>query len=219
MSNENITYLGIGRIKDQALIASAFDRISGAEKTEIETAFAHFLMDTVSRFGPGSREKRSFGGLGNTMFLLADKQLCCLYAAAVRGNKYPDRVAYAMLEEVIRVVGEQTGGQDMSRVEPGRLSKPLRKPLKDLMDKYDKPANVDKTSEVQAKVDDVKVVMQDNMKKVLENHEDISRLEDKTDNLNQQAQQVIRLLFAASESTLHSLRRHRMFVSQFRPTC
>lgn len=185
MSNENIAYLGIGRIRDQGLMASVFDRISSAEKTEIETALCHFLIGADSRFGPGSREKRAFGQ--STMFLLADRQRCCLYAAAVRGSQYPDRVAFAMLEETIRESNTHTSRQDLNTVEVGRLTKALRKPFKDLMDKYDKPANVDKTAEVNEKVDAVKLTMQDNIKKVLETHENIDRLESKTDNLNREA--------------------------------
>jgi len=57
------------------------------------------------------------------------------------------------------------------------------------MNKYDNPASFDATADVSAKVDSVKIVMQDNIKKVLETHGNIERLESKTDNLNQQAAQ------------------------------
>lgn len=194
MSNENITYLGIGRIRDHVLLASVFDRISAAEKTEIESSMAQFLGGPASRFGPGTREKRQFGQAPNTMFLLADKQRICLYAVSVRGRTYPDRVAFAMLDDAIRMTHEYTNQDFIDSVDPGhgRLTKPLRKPFKELMDKYDKPENIDKAAEVHGKVENVKLTMQDNIKKVLETHENIDRLESKTDNLNREAAQFNR---------------------------
>eukprot|EP00923_Selenidium_pygospionis_P016311 GHVN01028553.1.p1 GENE.GHVN01028553.1~~GHVN01028553.1.p1 ORF type:complete len:165 (+),score=14.15 GHVN01028553.1:519-1013(+) len=161
MSNENISCLGIGRIRDQALLATVFDRISAAEKNEIESAFAHFLLDTVSRFGPGSREKRVFGSAQtSTMYLVADKKLIAIYAVAVRGVSYPDWVAFALVEDMIRTTESTAGDSDLNNTDPGRLTKPLRKPFKELMDKYDNPAGVDKASEVAGKVDNVKITMQ-----------------------------------------------------------
>eukprot|EP00914_Ancora_sagittata_P001548 GHVO01003915.1.p1 GENE.GHVO01003915.1~~GHVO01003915.1.p1 ORF type:complete len:232 (+),score=38.24 GHVO01003915.1:26-721(+) len=191
MSNENVIFIGIGRIRDQIILASVFDRISSNEKNEVETSFQNFLLDALSRFGPGSREKRHFSE--GTMFMLADRELNCIYAIAARGKGYPERIANACLAEVgaaIQANGEDKSLNTVNRA--GALNRTLRQPLKELMDKYDKPQNVDKTSEVAGKVDQVKGVMQDNISKVLATHANISELEQKTENLSQNAEQFHR---------------------------
>jgi hypothetical protein len=35
MSNENIVYIGVGRIRDQGILASSFDKLSNSEKNEV----------------------------------------------------------------------------------------------------------------------------------------------------------------------------------------
>jgi len=187
MSNKNITFIGLGRIKDQAVLASSFDRINAAEKIEIENAFQRYLLEAVSRFSPGAREKRTFGG--STMYLVADRELFCVYAVSMRGSSYPERHAFALLAELVNSVGQHEDSASLAVMHPGSLTKPLRKQFRDMMDKYDNPAKFDATADVNAKVDTVKIVMQDNIKKVLETHENIDRLESKTDNMNQQAAQ------------------------------
>eukprot|EP01069_Polyplicarium_translucidae_P005553 Polyplicarium_translucidae@DN2808_c0_g2_i1.p2 len=198
MSNENVLFIGLGRIRDQIILASVFDRISSNEKNEIETSLHNYLLDALSRFGPGSREKRHFSE--GTMFMLADRELNCIYAMATRGKGYPERVAYQCLNELARVVdasGEVKANNAVNR--PGALNKSFRQTLKELMDKYDKPSSVDKTAEVAGKVDQVKGVMQDNISKVLATHANISELEQKTENLSQNAEQFHR--------TSHDLKR------------
>lgn len=59
------------------------------------------------------------------------------------------------------MVGHSDDARNLSTASrPGALTKGLRKPLKDLMDKYDKPGDLDKTAQVQGKVDHVKGIMQ-----------------------------------------------------------
>jgi len=164
-----------------------FDRITNIEKTEIENAFQKFLLEAVSRFAPGAREKRTFGS--NTLYMLADRELGCIYAVSMRGSAYPERHAFALLGEFVQTVSRHEDSDSLAVVPSGSLTKPLRKPLRDLMEKYDNPATFDATADVSARVDNVKIVMQDNIKKVLETHENIDRLESKTDNLNSQAAQ------------------------------
>jgi len=187
MANKNITFIGLARIRDQGVLATLFDRITAVEKTEIENAFQKFLLEAVSRFAPGAREKRAFGR--NTMYMLADRELCCIYAVSMRGSSYPERHAFALLGEFIQTVSHHEDTDSLAVVQSGSLSKALRKPLRELMEKYDNPAKFDATADVSSRVDNVKIVMQDNIKKVLETHENIDRLESKTENLNQQAAQ------------------------------
>eukprot|EP00917_Polyrhabdina_sp_WS-2016_P017031 GHVP01036814.1.p1 GENE.GHVP01036814.1~~GHVP01036814.1.p1 ORF type:complete len:231 (+),score=32.35 GHVP01036814.1:282-974(+) len=190
MSNKNISFVGLGRIRDRQILASVFDRLQSQEKTEIETSFMNYLLDGVSRFSPGSREKRHFND--STMFMLADRELSCVYALAVKGKSYPERLAYAALTEFVQIVSSNDETKNPAQQDTAQLSKILRKPMKDLMVKYDDPAKIDKTSEVGDKVDHVKGIMQDNIQKVLATHANLEDLEQKTENLNQNAAQFNR---------------------------
>eukprot|EP00922_Rhytidocystis_sp_ex-Travisia-forbesii_P032653 GHVS01048526.1.p1 GENE.GHVS01048526.1~~GHVS01048526.1.p1 ORF type:complete len:236 (+),score=38.44 GHVS01048526.1:45-752(+) len=194
MAKQNILFVGIGRIRDQVTLASSYDRIVTQEKDQLEQHFLTCLGDAVSRGSPGGREKRVFGEC--CFFLLADKDLCALYGVACKSPNYPERHAFALLGEVVRMVGSLEEGGDvrsyLNGLPMGGLTKQLRKPLKELADRYDQPAAFDKTAEVQAKVDSTKGVMEENLKKILESHAHIGTLQDKTDNLASSASQFNR---------------------------
>eukprot|EP00922_Rhytidocystis_sp_ex-Travisia-forbesii_P049852 GHVS01074169.1.p1 GENE.GHVS01074169.1~~GHVS01074169.1.p1 ORF type:complete len:237 (-),score=33.32 GHVS01074169.1:364-1074(-) len=194
-TKENILFVGIGRIRDQVTLASSYDRITTQEKSQLEDHFQRCLGDAVSRCSPGGREKRVFGD--SCFFLLADNDLCALYGVACRTKSYPERHAFALLGEVVRLVGSslEDGGDVRSYLNSlpmGGLTKQLRKPLKELTERFDQPTKFDKAAEVQAKVDSTKGVMEENLKKILESHAHIGTLQDKTDNLASSASQFNR---------------------------
>eukprot|EP00920_Eleutheroschizon_duboscqi_P012977 GHVT01030777.1.p2 GENE.GHVT01030777.1~~GHVT01030777.1.p2 ORF type:complete len:100 (+),score=19.74 GHVT01030777.1:1566-1865(+) len=60
------------------------------------------------------------------------------------------------------------------------------------MQRFDALGQFDKTAEVQNRVDEVKNVMHDNVKKILETHANIETLQDKTENLASSASQFNR---------------------------
>eukprot|EP00921_Rhytidocystis_pertsovi_P001917 GHVQ01003251.1.p1 GENE.GHVQ01003251.1~~GHVQ01003251.1.p1 ORF type:complete len:246 (-),score=28.64 GHVQ01003251.1:75-812(-) len=194
MSNRHISFVGLGRIRDQALLAGAFDRLSTYEKNSIEANFQTCLSEAVSRCSPGSRQKRVFKE-GTCLYVLADNDLCCLYVVACKTAEFPERHAFALLSEVVRMVTEhdEHGGdvpRYLNNLPVGGLTKPLRRALKDVMDRFDDPVKFDRTAEVQAKVESTKEVMEDNLKKIMESHANIRTLQDKTDNLATSASQV-----------------------------
>lgn len=187
MANENVTFLGVGRVRDQRPLATLHERMPSSDKAELDTAFAGFLSEAQSRIAPGGREKRKLGfGL---MYLLADNERCCVYGVAVKGPDYPDRHAFNLLTEFAGIVQSQSNGSSLSEIEAGSLSRPLKKSLKELMDRYDKPASLDRTISVRNKVDSVKGVMQENVKKILENQASVETLQNKTDGLASSASQ------------------------------
>eukprot|EP00921_Rhytidocystis_pertsovi_P001916 GHVQ01003250.1.p1 GENE.GHVQ01003250.1~~GHVQ01003250.1.p1 ORF type:complete len:258 (-),score=44.79 GHVQ01003250.1:945-1718(-) len=196
MSNRHISFVGLGRIRDQALLAGAFDRLSTYEKNSIEANFQTCLSEAVSRCSPGSRQKRVFKE-GTCLYVLADNDLCCLYVVACKTAEFPERHAFALLSEVVRMVTEhdEHGGdvpRYLNNLPVGGLTKPLRRALKDVMDRFDDPVKFDRTAEVQAKVESTKEVMEDNLKKIMESHANIRTLQDKTDNLATSASQFNR---------------------------
>jgi hypothetical protein len=77
--------------------------------------------------------------------------------------KYSARVAFAALEELIGNCQKEFGYRIAAATE-GSLSKTARPILQDWIEKYSSPANFDKLTAVQEKVDIVKTVMKDNSK-------------------------------------------------------
>lgn len=191
MPYDNILFAGVGRIRDQLLIASVFDRITSDDKRQIKTALENVLVEAMSRFSPGCRDKTTFP-IG-TLYMLADREMCCVYAMATRTKLYPERVAFAFLAEFADTVRKSDAGKKLNVVSTaGALTKGLKGPMKALMDKYDNPAQVDVTAEVHGKVERVKGMMQENINKVIETQADLTHLEATAETLSINAEQFER---------------------------
>jgi hypothetical protein len=73
------------------------------------------------------------------------------------------------------------------------LSRASKKSMKDIMSKYDSPNGAtDKTTEVRQKVEQVQGIMQDNVRKMLDNQTNVESLEEKTDGMSKQANQFLK---------------------------
>lgn len=83
--------------------------------------------------------------------------------AIVSEPKYPPRVAFSALDELISSFQKEFGFR-IAAAKEGSLSKAARPMLKDFIDKFENPRNVDKLVAVQERVEVVKTVMKDNSK-------------------------------------------------------
>ena len=82
-------------------------------------------------------------------------------------------------------------GDSLHHLSSLSLSKPLKKPIRQILGKYE-TADRDKTYEVQQKVDELKDNMQDNVRRILETHHNLENLEARTDNMSRQADQFLK---------------------------
>jgi len=114
----------------------------------------------------------------------SDSKGLCL--AVVTGLKYPSRIAVQMLTELY---GQYSGkfGLQVQSATNNSLSKKSKPILSSICTKYDDLSNVDKTSSLTAKVDDVKVQMQDNISTMLTNIDKAEHISDQANQLNEQA--------------------------------
>jgi len=106
--------------------------------------------------------------------------------AVVTGLKYPSRVAIQMLSELYPQYSSQFGLQAKSAT-TNSLSKKSKAILSALCKKYDDSSKVDKAASLNAKVDEVKVQMQDNIAAMLKNTEQAESLAERSNQLNEQA--------------------------------
>jgi hypothetical protein len=114
----------------------------------------------------------------------ADSKGLCL--AVVTGLKYPSRIAVQMLTELYGQYSQKFGPQIQS-APINSLSKKSKTILSSICKKYDDLSNVDKASSLTAKVDEVKVQMQDNISTMLTNIDKAEHISDQADQLNEQA--------------------------------
>ncbi|KAL7548258.1 hypothetical protein ACHAWF_011548 [Thalassiosira exigua] len=106
--------------------------------------------------------------------------------AVVTGLKYPSRTAIQMLADLYPPYSEQFSLQAKSAT-TNALSKKSKSVLKSHCQKYDDSTKVDKASALNAKVDEVKVTMQDNIAAMLRNTEQAETLAERSNQLNEQA--------------------------------
>ncbi|CAK0890496.1 unnamed protein product, partial [Prorocentrum cordatum] len=186
-SGENVAFLAIARVSDKAVLASCFDNAALAEEKQgFESALAAVLQ-RASSVHPGWKERVECRECEGVLHVLADAQAFCFLVAAVRSRQYPDRVAGQLLRELGKKARNCQGDENLAKAQAGALSTPLRKTMKDLMKSYNDVGAHDKTIEVRQKVDDLKGIMQDNVKKILESHATLETLENNSSSMNAQA--------------------------------
>mmetsp|Transcript_10802 Transcript_10802/g.26954 ORF Transcript_10802/g.26954 Transcript_10802/m.26954 type:complete len:231 (-) Transcript_10802:155-847(-) len=192
MTEGAVAFLGVVRLRDQATLATCFDKSAlNEEKKGFEGALTS-ILDRASTAYPGWREKAECRECDGVLHAFADAQALCIVVAGVRDAQYPDRVALQMLRELADKVKNSQGDEILSEAKPGALSTPLRKLMRDLMKTYNDAGSQDKTTEVRQQVDQLKGIMQDNVKRILETHVTLESLENSSSSMSSQANQFLR---------------------------
>ncbi|CAK9059689.1 unnamed protein product [Durusdinium trenchii] len=195
---ETIVFLGVARIQDQAVLATCYEKnVLNEEKKAYETALAAAL-DRAKTAYPGWRESRPLDSddrascESGILYTFADPQALCLLAVGIRDADYPERVAVQLLRELADKARNSQGDEVLLEAKSGSLSKPLRKLMTDMMRTYNDAGAHDKTTEVREKVDQLKGIMQDNVKKILETHVTLESLEDSSSSMSSQANKFLK---------------------------
>mmetsp|Transcript_73100 Transcript_73100/g.143384 ORF Transcript_73100/g.143384 Transcript_73100/m.143384 type:complete len:248 (+) Transcript_73100:85-828(+) len=123
---------------------------------------------------------------------LADARALSLAVAVVQGSRLPERTMHDMLNEVHRGFAEVATDQQVCEAKAGELSGSCKHILRSVMARYSDSAKVDKVTEVHAKVDEVKGIMHDNVRKILETHISLEMLQAKTDTMSDSAHQFLK---------------------------
>lgn len=99
-------------------------------------------------------------------------------------NQYPERLVF----ELIRKINEENI-PSMINDETRELNPSGRQALKQLIDAYQDPKNLDKIGEIQKSVDSIKIDMKDNLNKMVDSVENVKDLENKTEQLQLESSQ------------------------------
>lgn len=192
---ERVCFVGVARVSDGALLASVFvdSKMASQEKQQLERQFLQRCQAQRASVNPDFKAKDmlEYPCQGN-LFVQGGSGVSkhCLYAVGVRDPGYPDTLAYKCLIEVMERV-HQTQGDSLHELSSLSLSKPLKKPIRQIIAQFEF-ADRDKTYEVQQKVDELKDNMQDNVRRILETHQNLENLEQRTDNMSRQADQFLK---------------------------
>lgn len=194
-AEERVVFVGVVRVTDGALLASVFSdsKLAAQEKQQLERQFLQTCQQQRGSVNPEfkSKVRLEYPCSGN-LFVKSGSEMSkhCLFACGVKDESYPDRLAYSCLQEVVERV-HMTQGDSLHHLGSLSLTKPLKKPLREIMKKF-QDADRNKTLEVQEKVDELKDTMQDNVRRILETHHTLDNLEQRTDNMSQQANQFLK---------------------------
>lgn len=190
--DSSAVFLAVARVSDGAVLALRFGTAISKERTELDAGLKRMIKDASKLAYPGWRSRNGGPGEGApTLFGLLDEQATCLVALGVRGM-YPERVAHQCLGELVASAQHLVGLARLEEARPGELGPLLRQPLRSLLQKYGNPRQIDKVSDAHQKVDELKGVMQENVRKILETHASLEMLEQRSKSMNESATNFVK---------------------------
>lgn len=189
-----ISYLAAARLKDRAVLCSNFStNISSRERSEIETAFFAALQAEGQTMQGLARKTRQVSAVGGKLFILSDARGQVVFASCINDPNFSDKLSWQLTEDFMKETVALHGEATLMSAPAESLSRASKKSMKDIMAKYDSPNGAtDKTTEVRQKVEQVQGIMQDNVRKMLDNQTNVESLEEKTDGMSKQANQFLK---------------------------
>ena len=101
-----------------------------------------------------------------------------LIYVVLANNQYPERHVFELIQKI-----NEEKIPSMVNDETRELNPSGRKQLKQLIDYYQNPKNINKIAEIQSDVDEIKVDMKENINKMVQSVDDTNKLQEKTDAL------------------------------------
>jgi hypothetical protein len=180
----NIKFVAVARANDGTVVASYLPNKGDYEADKYFSAIAEVLgaPDFQYKVTPGSRY-RLVGDLNAFNFTTDVQQRC--YIVITVAN-YPERLVFPMINELIPQFKQEHGDRALT-CEAGALNKKAEPLFSRLVKEYDDPASKDKLSQVQSRVEDVKLQMSSNIDGILRNLEKSEQIETDTQRLQDQA--------------------------------
>ncbi|DAZ99954.1 TPA: hypothetical protein N0F65_008761 [Lagenidium giganteum] len=190
LTKDNVKFMAIARATDKAIVCSYIHNSSrkGAADLNELNQYREMLSKVIraptwkSQVTPNGRHSLECDP--NKFHFTMDNDE--LVFAAITAKDYPIRLAFQMITAVQQEIVPKFGSKALTCRENG-LDKDCMKALAAIATTYDDRTKVDKISEVMNQVDAVKGVMHNNIQVVLSNTEKMEVVEQKTNDLNEQA--------------------------------
>jgi len=177
----NIRFIAVARVSDHSIVATHGPKIPMEKKTRLILDSRKYIEQNRLTINDSQVGTIHYEYYGYTQHLYL----------VVTSEMYPQRVAFEFLGELSKNFEIMHKGTLPTAKEHG-LTRSSCKLFLALVQKYQHPHSVDKVASVSIQVQQVKGLMQDNIRDVLGNRDNISHLVDETANMAQEASQFQR---------------------------
>lgn len=99
-------------------------------------------------------------------------------------EKYPERFVFQMIDKI-----KEENVLEMINEETKELNTKGRQAIKSIVDSFQEPSKINKIADIQKDIDEIKVQMNDNIKKQVSSMEDVQNLEEKSNKLKNETAQ------------------------------
>lgn len=183
-NRNNIKFVAVARTVDRVMVASYVHQKGDHNLAQYNNAVQEVLSapDFVQKVTPGSRY-RLVGEVNSFNFTVDGNGRVYI---VITVTDYPERLAFAMINELIPQFSKDLGSRADTCAENG-LKGASKKIFSALADEYDDPSNKDKISRVRDQVEDVKSIMHNNIQGMLHNLDDASKIDQDAQVLQEQA--------------------------------
>lgn len=185
MANNLVALLGVARIKGKCNLGCFCARIPAKQ----QAGYTQQFEKGIERVRPVGSARSKMDINGGVLFIQVDTSAEYVYGAIVTEKTYPDRIAFQMLTEFQNALLMAVGPAKLGIASAKSLERPFKKQARDIIVKYADASSLDPTAQVINKVESVKVIVDQNIKKVLQNQGNLEDLATRTDNLATTAKQ------------------------------
>lgn len=190
LTHGNVKFLAVARASDKVIVCTYMHNPSRKTTVDVKelTTYKEMLGKVIraptwkTQVSPNGRHSLECDT--NKFHFTMDNDE--LVFAAITVKDYPIRLAFQMIAAMQQEIVPKLGSKALTCKENG-LDRDCAKPLSTIAAAFDDRTKVDKISEVMNQVDGVKSVMHNNIQVVLSSTEKMEVVEQKTNDLNEQA--------------------------------
>lgn len=133
-----LPFLAVGRVEDSTTLASFCpDTIAQAQQRDTEDVFKKLLTAAGKKLRHGEKTRLQWND--GSVCCLMDNNKVLLYCVVTSDLQYPERLAYGMLVDLMKVVDKKSrdGGVSPEEAKENELTSHIRSDMQSLMEKYE----------------------------------------------------------------------------------
>lgn len=150
-------------------------------KNSVKESFKFLCRESAPLLPKGTRHTVMHEDQFTVHILVSDRQQAAVYAFC--DSSYPRRIAFQCLNEFLEKFESKVGDEWIKYTKDENIEFGLHL----IMKNYKDPKTTDALSRAQEKADDIKVVLHENIRKLLERGENLEKLVDKSKDLSAQS--------------------------------
>jgi hypothetical protein len=177
MNGTNIKYVLIGNTATSTMMAE----FSAVKNTQMQTE-AKQIFEKMSKLADKRVDERGKIQGKNQETYYFTHITPAVFVLLLAQSSYPERHAFDLIENI-----NKDSIHLLVDAKSGELTSSGRQSLKNLVDKYQDIKNISKISQIENDVKDIKLDLNENIRKVVSNVEDAKQLEDKSHRIKNNA--------------------------------